>query len=146
MLYIAPLNLWLVIFSFKPDQNPPWERSSRSTGCASPQDTVGLWCPGCGSQWQLMELRTLSSGWRTVWCLPLLQASWEEEPSLTTSRTCHFCWHSNKGLQDCSTGRAWCWTAGDRSRPNLKTTNKLYFEKTGMTCWLICHISYANSL
>ena len=64
-----------LLFVWKQDCNPPWGRSSRSTGCASPRDTVGWWCPGCGLRWQLMEPRTLSSGWCTVWFLPLLRAS-----------------------------------------------------------------------
>lgn len=103
--------------------NPPWGRSSRSTGCASPRDTVGSWCPGCGSQWQPTEPHTPSSGWCTAWCHPPRRASWEEAPWWTTSRTCRFCWRSNKGHRGCSTGRAWCWSAGGRSRPNLQHVN-----------------------
>lgn len=90
---------------------------------------MGLWCPGCGLQWQPTALRTQNSGWYTVWCHLPPQASWEEEPWWTASRICHFCWRNSKGRQGCSTRRAWYWIVGDRILPNL-TSQKFNFIVT----------------
>lgn len=121
-LLCASVIAFLPYSDFLGFKNPPWGKSSRSTGCASPRGTVGWWCPGCAPQWQLTEPRTLSSGWCTVWFPPPPRASWEEQLSLITSTTYHFCWRSNKYPRGYSIRRAWCWSVAGRSQPNLNTT------------------------